>query len=202
MRLTLLLVGFVSIACSSAHANDRNSQAAGTAGREKIRLEYRNTKALPNHLAFQHEIFRIRAHEEKNTERAVGIVQKGFGNVSTEEAEELLQKILTISGSIQEDRAASENRILCNNGAIRSKDEYYKRMDALDDAMISNIERHYILFLADLSDQQSQAFLAYLDSRKERIYFRTAGHKSTYESMNIDVIDHVVQVCANYGVSP
>lgn len=166
---------------------------------EKVRIEYPNSAETPNHIVFQSVLYRLGARAKKDYPAAVGITQRTFGETSEAEAIAILNRIREIIAALEEDGHASRKRLLCGNGSLQQKDVYYKRMDALDDARIARLRMHYVLFMTGLNEPQTEAFEAYIESSKTKVYFRTAEHKSSYENADVNVLDTVALLCAEYG---
>ena len=163
------------------------------------RVEFLNSQDTPNYIVFYTVIYGIVGDANSDQGRSVRLVKAAFDESSDEVAAELLRNIRESIDTLEADAETSTRRLVCDLGGPQPDSLYYRRLDALDDALIANINRHYILFLASLSETHAEAFNAYLTSKRTTVQFRALDHKHSYETSGVDILSVIADTCANFG---
>jgi hypothetical protein len=87
--------------------------------------------------------------------------------------------------------------MLCGPDAPRDKEDIYRTMDLADDLRQNKVHNVYTKFMSGLDARQQEAMTAWLQDAKEGYYYRSAEHKSLWETADYDVLGHVDMVCAS-----
>jgi ribosomal protein L35AE/L33A len=188
MKKSLSLIAITVLASVIAGLADAEPDRS-----EKIRKEYRGSTA-PDHIVFAAELLSMKETSATNPDIALWIVQKRMGLDSEEAATAFISRMVAAASEMESEYGKVLDETVCSQHGLRSE-ALYPILDRVDD--LNEIKSHnaYVKFMSELDKSQKEAMTTWLKETKEGFYYRTAEHKSLFEDMGLDVVDHVDAVC-------
>ena len=199
-RLATIALFFVSL--NTGAEVPRTVSMNQILGETNAREKYLHGDSRPNHATYQIMLTYLLAAAESDQDRGLRIIAKRFGGTSRERAEAILQQLRELDAELRREKHALTRKMLCGRGSLRSRDHYYRQLDARDDALIGHRQKVFAEFVANLEDSEASAFADFVESRSTAGTYLLLEHKSSYEASGEDVQRVIQALCERLGESP